>query len=194
MRNAEVKRTTKETDIYVKIELDGTGGCSPETGIPFLDHMLNLFARHGLFDLTVRASGDLEIDAHHTIEDLGLTLGEAIAQALGDKRSIRRYGSALIPMDETLVQVALDLSGRPYMVYNVEARGETVGGVGTRLFHEFFQALSVKAGMNLHIDLIRGEEDHHIFEAVFKAFARALDMATELDERVKCIPSTKGML
>lgn len=194
MRNAEISRATRETRIAVKLELDGSGKSSIKTPIPFLNHMLELFARHGFFDLDVKAEGDVEVDYHHTMEDLGLVLGEAIAKALGDKAGIRRYGSCLLPMDEALAQVALDLSGRPYLVYNVKAPAPQVKDIDCRLFHEFFQALAAKSGMNLHIDLIRGEEAHHAFEAVFKAFAKALDQAVGLDPRVEGVLSTKGTL
>ena len=193
-RTAEVARTTRETDIAVKLNLDGVGAAAVDTGIPFLDHMLELFARHGFFDLEVRAKGDLEIDAHHTMEDLGLVLGEAIAKAAGDKAGIRRYGNFLLPMDEALVLIALDLSGRPYLVYDVRPPAPTLNGVDTRLFHEFFQALAVKSGMNLHIRQLAGEEVHHVFEAVFKGFAKALDQATSRDPRIQGVLSTKGSL
>lgn len=194
MRSAEINRRTGETDVYVKWELDGTGVSDIATGIGFVDHMLTLFARHGFFDLTVRAKGDLEVDYHHTMEDLGLTLGNALAQALGDKHGIRRYGSCLLPMDEALAQVALDLSGRPCLVYKVDSPSDRLGDIDVRLFHEFFQAFSVKSGMNLHIDLLAGEETHHVFEAIFKALAKALDMAVSFDPRVKGPLSTKGVL
>lgn len=193
-RNATITRTTKETAITVTIDLDGSGASNISTGIPFIDHMLTLFAKHGFFDLEIKAVGDLEIDYHHTIEDLGLTLGEAISKALGDKAGIRRYGSCLLPMDEALVQVALDLSGRPFMVYNLIPTTERIKDIDTALFHEFFQALTVKTAMNLHITLQQGCEIHHIFEAVFKALAKALDMAVTIDPRVQGVLSTKGKL
>lgn len=193
-RVAELRRTTKETDIFVKIDLDGTGKYDVETGIPFLDHMLELFAKHGFFDLEVKAEGDIHIDYHHTMEDLGLTLGVVLEKALGDKSGIRRYGSCLLPMDEALARVALDLSGRPYLVYAVEPPADNVKNIDSRLFHEFFQALAVKSGMNLHIDLLRGAEVHHAFEAVFKAFAKALDLAVSADSRINGVLSTKGVL
>lgn len=194
MRNAEVIRTTKETDIRVAINLDGEGKSVIDTGIPFMDHMLTLFAKHGLFDLEISAKGDLEIDGHHTMEDMGLALGEAIVKALGDKYGIRRYGNFTLPMDETLAQVALDLSGRPYLVYKPGDPKDYIKDLDTALFREFFIALSNKAGMNLHIRILESGETHHIFEAIFKCFARALAQAVEVDPRVKGVPSTKGSL
>lgn len=194
MRSAELSRTTRETEIYLKLELDGSGQSKIETPIPFVNHMLELFARHGFFDLEVRATGDTEVDFHHTMEDLGLVLGEVLSRALGDRSGICRYGSFLLPMDEALAQVALDLSNRPYLVYNVKAPAALVGNIDCRLFHEFFQALVNKSGMNLHLDLIRGEEAHHVFEAVFKCFAKALDRATAVDPRITGVLSTKGSL
>ncbi len=194
LRKAEVTRKTKETDITISINLDGKGESSISTGIPFLDHMLTLFAKHGLFDLTLHATGDLEIDGHHTIEDIGLVMGEAINTALGDKQGIKRYGWTILPMDETLALVALDLSGRPYLVYDLAPPADNINGTDTRLFHEFFQALTVKAGMNMHIQLMKGEEVHHVFEAVFKGFAKSLDQATTYDERITGVLSTKGIL
>lgn len=194
MRNAEVIRTTKETDIRVAINLDGEGKSVIDTGIPFMDHMLTLFAKHGLFDLEVSAKGDLEIDGHHTMEDMGLALGEAIVKALGDKYGIRRYGNFTLPMDETLAQVALDLSGRPYLVYKPGDPKDYIKDLDTALFREFFIALSNKAGMNLHIRILESGETHHIFEAIFKCFARALAQTVEVDPRVKGVPSTKGSL
>ncbi|MDD3885977.1 MAG: imidazoleglycerol-phosphate dehydratase HisB [Victivallaceae bacterium] len=193
-RSAEITRKTRETDIFVKIDLDGDGTGVIDTGVPFLDHMLTLFAKHGFFNLEIKAVGDIEVDYHHTFEDLGLTLGEAIASALGDKAGIRRYGSCLLPMDEALAMIALDLSGRPLLVYGVNAPAPMVKDIDVRLFHEFFQALAVKSGMNLHIRSLAGEEVHHVFEAVFKGFAKALDAAVTLDPRVKGILSTKGSL
>jgi imidazoleglycerol-phosphate dehydratase len=193
-RAAEVVRTTRETDIKVKINLDGSGKSSICTGIPFMDHMLELFAKHGFFDLEITAKGDIEVDYHHTMEDLGLVIGAVLAEALGDKAGIRRYGSCLLPMDEALAQVALDLSGRPYLVYDLLPPAPMIKDLDCRLFHEFFQALAVKAGMNLHIVMQKGEEVHHVFEAVFKAFAKALDQAVAYDERVKGVLSTKGSL
>jgi len=195
MRKALVERKTKETDIKLNINLDGSGKSKIKTGMPFFDHMLELFAKHGFFDLEIDVKGDLEIDCHHSIEDIGLVLGEAIAKAAGDKAGIKRYGFFILPMDETLVTVALDLSGRPYLVYNLTPKKDMISSIDTRLFHEFFQALSVKAGMNLHIIHHSGEDVHHQFEAVFKAFAKALDMATSLDSRLNGeVMSTKGSL
>ncbi|MBN2642071.1 MAG: imidazoleglycerol-phosphate dehydratase HisB [Victivallales bacterium] len=194
VREAAVTRTTKETDIFVKINLDGSGASSIDTGVPFLDHMLELFARHGFFDLEIRAKGDIHIDYHHTMEDLGLTLGQALLEALGDKAGIRRYGSCILPMDETLALTALDLSGRPYLVYDLLPPSDRIKDIDTALFKEFFQALSVKAGMNLHIKLLAGEEVHHVFEGVFKSLAKSLDQAVSIDPRVKGVLSTKGTL
>lgn len=193
-RFTAVRRTTRETDIEVKISLDGTGRGQIDTGIPFMDHMLELFARHGFFDLEVKAVGDLAVDYHHTMEDLGLVLGDALAKALGDKAGIRRYGNMILPMDETLVLVALDLSGRPCLVFDVKSPAPQVKDIDVRLFHEFFQALSVKAGMNLHVKMLAGEEVHHVYEAIFKGFAKALDQATAIDPRVVGVLSTKGSL
>jgi len=194
LRIAEVTRKTKETDITLSINLDGTGESDISTGIPFLDHMLTLFAKHGLFDLTLKAVGDLEIDGHHTMEDIGIVFGEALTKALGDKQGIKRYGWTILPMDETLALIALDLSGRPYLVYDLTPPADNINGIDTRLFHEFFQALTVKAGMNMHIQLMKGEEVHHVFEAVFKGFAKSLDQATTYDERITGVLSTKGVL
>ena len=185
-RFAEIRRTTRETDISVKLTLDGTGVAAVDTGIPFMDHMLTLFAKHGFFDLEIKATGDLEVDYHHTMEDLGLTLGEALSRALGDKAGIRRYGSFILPMDEALILAAVDLGGR--------SPAPMIKDLDVRLFHEFFQALSVKAGMNLHVRLLAGEEVHHVFEAIFKGFAKALDQAVGFDPRVTGVLSTKGTL
>jgi len=193
-RKATEERITEETKIKISISIDGSGKGKVETGIPFMDHMLKLFAKHGFFDLDVLAKGDLEIDGHHTMEDLGIVMGKVLKKALGDKARIRRYGCFSLPMDETLVNISLDLSGRPYLAYNVNYPATEVGGIGTRLFHEFFQALTVHLGLNLHIDLVRGEEVHHISEATFKCFGRALDQATSIDPRERGIPSTKGTL
>ncbi len=194
-RSAEVARTTRETDIRVSLGLDGSGRCSCSTGIPFMDHMLELFAKHGCFDLEVSAKGDIQVDYHHTMEDLGLVLGDAIARALGDKRGIRRYGSFLLPMDESLALIALDLSGRPFLVYDLVPPAAMVKDIDSALFREFFRALCVKGGINMHIQLLKGEEVHHVFEAVFKGFARALSEAVSEDPRMKGqLPSTKGSL
>ena len=194
MRKSEVARKTRETDIFIALDLDGEGRSSIDTGIPFMNHMLELFAKHGFFDLTVRAKGDIEVDYHHTMEDLGLVLGDVLAQALGDKAGIRRYGSCILPMDETLALVALDLSGRPCLVWNVDFPAPMIRDLDTRLFCEFFQALVNRAGMNLHVRKMAGEEVHHVAEAVFKAFAKALDQAVTHDPRVKGVLFTKGSL
>lgn len=193
-RIGKITRTTGETSIELSLNLDGTGKSQISTGIGFMDHMLELFARHGKLDLEITAKGDLDVDGHHTMEDLGLVLGEAFAQALGDKRGIRRYGSFLLPMDESLVMVALDLSGRPYLVYDLEPPTEKVGTLDTALFHEFFQAFCVKGGINLHVKLLAGGETHHVFEALFKGCARALQTAVSIDPEDDRIPSTKGVL
>ena len=193
-RKSKISRRTRETDIEAVLNVDGAGTASISTGIGFMNHMLELFARHGKFDLSVTAKGDLDVDAHHTMEDLGLVLGEAFARALGDKKGIRRYGNFMLPMDETLVLIALDLSGRPLLVYDLTPPTEKVGTLDTALFHEFLQAFCVKAGLNLHIRLLAGGEVHHIFEAVFKGLARALEQAVSIDPRENGIPSTKGIL
>lgn len=194
LRQAELTRETRETSIKLALNIDGSGKSQISTGIGFLDHMLELFAKHGFFDLTVEEKGDIHVDYHHSMEDLGLALGAAIAKALGDKAGIRRYGSCLLPMDEALAEVALDLSGRPYLVYDVVTPAAQVGDIDVRLFHEFFQALCVKAGLNMHIRLLAGAETHHVLEAIFKAFAKALDQATTFDPRVQGVLSTKGCL
>ncbi|HEX2944405.1 MAG TPA: imidazoleglycerol-phosphate dehydratase HisB [Clostridia bacterium] len=193
-RIAELSRNTAETAIRLKLDIDGSGNSSIETGVGFMDHMLTLFSKHGLFDLTVKASGDLQVDAHHTIEDIGIVLGQALKQALGDKKSIRRYGSATVPMDEALAAVTLDVGGRPYLVCNVGFTNERVGDMDTELIEEFFRAVSVNAGMNLHINVKYGNNNHHMAEAIFKAFGRALDEATRTDERIVGVMSTKGVL
>lgn len=193
-RSAEIERTTAETRIKLSLNLDGSGKAAISSSVAFLDHMLNLFARHGLFDLVVEANGDIDIDFHHTVEDIGIVLGTAVRQALGDKQGIRRYGFARVPMDETLAEVTLDISGRPYLVYQVELPKVKVGDFDTELTREFFQAFSNNCGCNLHINLLYGDNVHHIIEACFKAFARALDDATRLDQRVSGVLSTKGVL
>ena len=193
-RCAEIRRTTGETDIFLKLELDGSGKGDIATGIPFLDHMLTLFARHGFFDLEVRAKGDIEVDYHHTMEDLGIVMGEAIAKAAGEKKGIRRYGNFLLPMDETLVLVALDLSGRAGLYYDVTPPAPQVKDIDARLFYEFFQALCAHAGLNMHIRMIASGEVHHLFEAMFKGFAKALDQALSTDPRIEGVLSTKGSL
>ena len=194
-RIATIKRTTKETDIAVTIDLDGTGVCNIDSGIPFFDHMLNGFARHGLFDLELTCDGDLEVDSHHTIEDCGIVLGEAIKKAVGDKKAIRRFGSFILPMDETLVLCAVDLSGRPYLNYNAEFTVPRLGTMDTEMVREFFYAVSYSAAMNLHIKQLDGINNHHIAEACFKAFGKALDEAVSYDERLgDAVWSTKGSL
>jgi imidazoleglycerol-phosphate dehydratase len=194
-RIATIERKTSETDISVTVNLDGTGMADIATGIGFLDHMLTALARHGLFDLMVRADGDLHIDFHHTTEDVGIALGSAFAKALGGKRGIRRFGQALLPMDETLVEAAVDISGRPFLAWNVDFERAKIGEMDTELFEEFFRALAFNAMVTLHITKRAGRNAHHVAEASFKAVARALRMATELDSRVgDAIPSTKGAL
>ncbi len=193
-RSAEVHRRTKETDVSVRVGLDGVGSYEVETGVPFLNHMLELFARHGFFDLVVRGTGDLEVDAHHTVEDVALTLGEALRQALGDKQGIRRFGEATVPLDEALVSVVVDLSGRPFLVYNVKLEQERVGTFDVELVHDFLLALANQVGMNLHVNGISGRNPHHIVEASFKGLARALSQAASFDPRVKGVLSTKGVL
>ena len=193
-RQATVTRETRETRITVTIDLDGTGKADLSTGIGFFDHMLDGFARHGLFDLTVRCEGDLQVDCHHTIEDTGITLGTAIARALGDKTGILRYGSCLLPMDETLALCAVDLGGRPYFVYDAAFAAPACGGMDTQMAREFFYAVSYSAAMNLHLKVLYGENDHHKLEALFKAFAKALSAAVRQDPRIEGVLSTKGSL
>ena len=193
-RTADYVRKTKETDISLHLNLDGTGSSSIHTGIGFFDHMLDGFARHGLFDLKVNVAGDLAVDCHHTIEDTGIVLGNAIKEAVGDKKGIRRYGSCILPMDETLVLCAVDLSGRPYLVFDGEFTTDRVGYMDTEMVKEFFYAISYTAGMNLHIRVLSGGNNHHMIEAMFKAFAKALDQATVIDPRITDIHSTKGSL
>jgi len=193
-RKATITRATKETDIELKLGLDGSGISSINTSIPFLDHMLEQVARHGLVDLTVEARGDREIDDHHTVEDIGICFGEALHDALGDKTGVRRYGHAYVPLDEALSRVVLDLSGRPGMEYHVPFPKERVGDFDVDLFREFFQAIVNHGKITLHIDALRGANNHHMIETVFKAFGRALRMAIEHDDRVSGIPSTKGAL
>ena len=193
-RTADYVRKTKETDISLHLILDGTGSSSIHTGIGFFDHMLDGFARHGLFDLKVNVAGDLAVDCHHTIEDTGIVLGNAIKEAVGDKKGIRRYGSCILPMDETLVLCAVDLSGRPYLVFDGEFTTDRVGYMDTEMVKEFFYAISYTAGMNLHIRVLSGGNNHHMIEAMFKAFAKALDQATVIDPRITDILSTKGSL
>ncbi len=193
-RTARITRDTKETQITVSLDLDGTGKSRLDTGVGFFDHMLDGFARHGLFDLDVTCRGDLLVDCHHSIEDTGIVLGSAIKEAVGDKKGICRYGSCILPMDEALVLCALDLSGRPYFVYDAQFHGERCGQMDTQMAKEFFYAVSYTAGMNLHIRVLSGENDHHIMEAMFKAFAKALDQAAGRDARIAGVLSTKGVL
>jgi imidazoleglycerol-phosphate dehydratase len=194
-RNSKIDRKTKETEIHLKLNLDGTGLSSVDTGIPFMDHMLNLFTAHGFMDMELTARGDTEIDDHHTVEDLGICLGSALNEALGDKRGIKRYGMATIPMDETLIRVVIDISNRPILSYRVPLKKRTTGTFDVSLMKEFFRALVINAGITMHIDLLSGEEPHHISEAIFKAFGRALDQASGLEDRLDgSVPSTKGLL
>ncbi|MGC1480045.1 MAG: imidazoleglycerol-phosphate dehydratase HisB [Chthoniobacterales bacterium] len=193
-RTASIERNTAETQIRLQLTVDGTGESTSDTGIPFLDHMLTLFARHGLFDLDVKATGDLDVDLHHTVEDTGIVLGQAIAKALGDKRGIRRYGHAYVPMDETLVRCVVDLSGRPYLEYRAPGGVESIQNFSFQLVEEFFRGLSVHAAMNLHTEILYGRDAHHMAEGLFKALAKALDAATTLDPRVQGVPSTKGTI
>jgi imidazoleglycerol-phosphate dehydratase len=194
MRTAEVKRDTKETRIRARVNLDGTGAAKLDTGVPFLDHMLDQVARHGVFDLEISAKGDLEIDAHHTVEDIGITLGQAFAQALGDKQGIRRYGYSYVPLDEALSRVVVDLSGRPGLDFKIDFVRARIGEFDVDLVHEFFQGFTNHALATLHIDNLKGDNAHHQAETAFKAFGRALRMAVELDPRVQGVPSTKGSL
>ena len=195
MRSARITRKTAETDVSVEINLDGTGRYDNQTGVGFFDHMLDQLARHSLIDMTVSATGDLHIDDHHTVEDAGIALGQALAQALGDKTGIRRYGACLLPMDDALVRAALDLSARPYLVWNVAMPTAKIGAFDTELVREFFTALATHGGITLHVDALHGINSHHIAEATFKAVARALREAVETDPRkADAIPSTKGAL
>lgn len=194
-RIGEIRRSTKETNLRVRVDLDGRGEAQVRTGIGFFDHMLEALARHALLDLIVDAEGDLHVDGHHTVEDTGIALGQALAQALGDRAGIRRFGDALVPLDEALVRAVIDVSGRPYLSYNIEiAKWQMLGDYDVFLTPEFFRALVLNAGLTAHLDLMRGDNPHHIVEAAFKAFARALDAATTLDPRVTGVPSTKGTL
>jgi imidazoleglycerol-phosphate dehydratase len=194
MRAATIERKTKETEIKLDLKLDGAGNAVIETGVGFFDHMLTHIAKHGLLDLNVTARGDLEVDANHTVEDVGIVFGQAIKAALGDKVGIARYGDATIPMDEALAQVAIDLSGRPYLRFGAELGQGRLGSFDLELVEEFFQAVAVNAGMNLHIRLLDGNNRHHCSEAIFKSFGRALAAAVKIDERIKGVPSTKGIL
>ena len=193
-RTADLSRKTKETSIKVQLDLDGAGNASIKTGVGFFDHMLDLLARHSLIDLAVEAEGDLHIDAHHTVEDVGIVLGQALEKAIGDKKGIYRYGWAIVPMDESLAQVAIDLSGRPAFVYNVGYRGSMIGNFPVELVEEFFKSIATNAKMNLHINVPYGTNNHHIAEAIFKACAKALRQAVSSDPRNPGVPSTKGSL
>lgn len=193
-RIATVNRITKETSIKLTLNLDGTGTCRVDSGIPFLDHMLQGFARHGLFDLDAEISGDIHIDSHHTAEDTGIVLGDAIRKAVGDKMGIKRFGSAVLPMDDALVLCAIDLSGRPYFSFDCEYTTDRIGDLETEMIHDFFYAISYSSAMNLHIKKISGFNNHHVAEGTFKAFGKALDMATMIDSRITGVLSTKGKL
>lgn len=194
VRSSKVKRTTNETDIQLSFNIDGSGNTKLETEVPFLNHMLDLFTRHGQFDLDVIARGDIEIDDHHTVEDIGICLGRCLKEALGDKKGIRRYASVFVPMDEALVQVVIDLSNRPHLEYRAQYPSQQVGTFSTELVHEFLWKLALEAGMTLHVIVHYGHNTHHMIEAIFKALGRALDEATSIDPRVKGVPSTKGVL
>lgn len=193
-RTARVTRGTKETTVEVTLAVDGGGRYDVQTGVPFLNHMLELFTKHGFFDLTVRATGDVEVDDHHTVEDVGLTLGQAFKEALGAKEGIRRFGEATVPLDEALTQVVVDLSGRPFLGYQLKTRQHRVGNFDIELIHDFLLAFVNQLGMNLHVRMLTGRNPHHIIEAAFKAFARAMDVATQRDPRVVGVLSTKGTL
>jgi len=193
-RTATVKRKTKETDIELMLCIDGIGRSDISTGIGFFDHILDLFTKHGLFDLQLKAKGDLDVDAHHTVEDVGLALGQALREALGDKRGLFRYGWCLLPMDDALARIALDCSGRPYLAYEAPEEAGPIGDFPFQLVEEFLRAFSVQGGLNLHVALLDGRDAHHMAEAVFKGLARALDQATQIDPRVQGVPSTKGQL
>lgn len=194
MRVGQIQRKTKETDVRVKLNLDGAGSSRVSTGLPFLDHMLDLFAKHGLFDLEIVCKGDLEIDDHHSVEDIAITLGQALAQALADKSGIRRYGEAVVPMDEALCRSVIDLSGRFYLVYEVSTRRQKIGNFSVELAEHFWRSLAETAKFNLHIDCLRGRNTHHMLEGTFKATARALRQAVERDPRITGVLSTKGVL
>jgi imidazoleglycerol-phosphate dehydratase len=193
-RAATVKRRTRETDIELTFAVDGSGRAQIATGVGFFDHMLELFAKHGLFDLQLKAKGDLNVDAHHTVEDVGLALGQALRESLGDKKGLCRYGWCLLPMDDALARIALDCSGRPYLAYEAPEEAGPIGDFPFQLIEEFLRAFSVQGGLNLHVALLDGRDTHHMAEAVFKGLARALDQATQIDPRVQGVPSTKGQL
>lgn len=193
-RQATIKRKTSETDIVVKLDIDGKGDSSIDTGVGFFDHMLILFAKHGFFDLDVKAIGDLEIDGHHTVEDVGICMGQAFDKALGDKTGIARYGFFVLPMNEALATICADLCGRPFLAYNMDLSASQIGGFDTDLTHEFFQAFVTHSGLTLHVRLLAGTNPHHVIEAVFKGFGKALDQATSIDPRIGGVQSTKGVL
>jgi len=193
-RTANITRKTKETKIKVKLDLDGSGQCSLNTSVGFLDHMLTLLAAHGSFDLELKAEGDLRVDHHHTVEDIGICLGQAFAKALGKRKSIRRYGMQMIPMDEAMASVVVDLSNRPYLVYNVPKLSERVGEFETQLIQEFLRAFTVQAGVTMHVNVFYGDNSHHVIEAIFKAWARAMRHACEIEPGLDTVPSTKGVL
>ncbi|MEA3470109.1 MAG: imidazoleglycerol-phosphate dehydratase HisB [Thermodesulfobacteriota bacterium] len=193
-RKGKISRKTKETDVHVEVNIDGGGKAEISTTIPFLDHMLELLAKHGFMDFTIRGEGDISVDYHHLVEDVGISLGKALKKALGDKEGIRRYGTASVPMDESLCHVSMDISGRPYLVFNADFGSKKIRDFDPNLFFDFFKSLSDCMGITLHINVIYGKNPHHIVESVFKAFARALDVATSFDERIKGVMSTKGSL
>ncbi|WP_445488068.1 imidazoleglycerol-phosphate dehydratase HisB [Niallia sp. 03133] len=193
-RTAAISRKTGETNIQLSFNVDGEGIADIDTGVPFMNHMLDLFTKHGQFNLTVQANGDIEVDDHHTTEDIGICLGQALKDAIGDKKGIKRYGNSFVPMDETLAQVVIDLSNRPHLEFRAEFPSQKVGTFDTELVHEFLWKLALEARMNLHVILHYGQNTHHMIEAIFKALARALDDATTIDPRIKGVPSTKGML
>jgi len=194
-RDSKIDRKTKETEIHLRLNVDGSGRCQVDTGIPFMDHMLSLMTAHGFMDMDLSARGDTEIDDHHTVEDLGICIGLGLKEALGEKRGINRYGEAIIPMDEALARVVMDISNRPLLSYRVSLKKRTTGRFDIGLIKEFFRALVINAGITMHIDLLAGEEPHHVFEAVFKAFGKALDQASGLEKRLEGnVPSTKGLL
>jgi imidazoleglycerol-phosphate dehydratase len=193
-RQATINRNTNETQVNVTLQLDGEGQATIDTGVPFMDHMLDLFVKHGFFDATIQASGDTHIDDHHTTEDIGIVLGQVVKEALGDKKGIRRYGNAFVPMDDALAQVVIDCSNRPHLEFRAVLPNEKVGNFDTELVHEFLWKFALEARMNVHVIVHYGQNTHHIIEAIFKALARALDEAVSLDPRVKGVPSTKGLL
>ncbi|MBW1691646.1 MAG: imidazoleglycerol-phosphate dehydratase HisB [Deltaproteobacteria bacterium] len=193
-RIAEIERKTKETDIRLTLNLDGKGASSIDTGIPFLDHMFELLSAHGFIDIDIKAKGDTEVDYHHTVEDIGICLGSAINKALGDKKGITRYGFAIVPMDEALARVVIDISNRPYLSYRVSLKKSVTGQFDINILKELFKAVVNNAGITMHIELLSGADAHHVAESVFKAFARALDQAAQIDERLDAVPSTKGLL